>query len=89
MVCAALKTKAEIARQTVLEMMNASTDGQTRGLLINALRLSPGDKKWLTRASVAISAIEQTAPDNAELARQVKLATEWLNSRLKNEQEQQ
>jgi hypothetical protein len=86
MVCSALKTNTEVARQTVLELLHDSTDVQTRWLLINALRLSPGDKQLLTRARAAILASQQASPDDEELARQVKLATQWLDSRLKSDE---
>jgi hypothetical protein len=85
-VSAALKTKAEVARQTVLDLLRASTDAQTKWLLINALRLSPGDKKWLSRARADILASQEASPGDQELARQVKLATQWLESRLKNDE---
>jgi len=86
MVAVALKTQSEPPRETVLELVRKSTDARTRWMLINALRLSPGDSKWLTRARAAILALQRASPDDQELAEQTKRATRWLDSRLENDE---
>lgn len=81
---AALKTRSEPARTVVLDALREPPNADARRLVINALRLSPGDATWLRRARTAIADAGQTRPDDAELARQVKLATEWLGSRIES-----
>ena len=81
---AALKTRSEPARKVVLDALREPPNADARWLVINALRLSSGDAAWLRRARTAIADAGQARPDDAELARQVKLATEWLDSRIKS-----
>jgi len=83
-VAAALKTRSETARKAVLAALKTAPDAVSRWIVIDALRLSPGDHGWLRRAQLAIMAVQQASPTDVELARQVKLAAEWLDSRMKN-----
>jgi len=85
---AALKTQSEPARKAVLDLLRDKPDERTRWLLINALCLSPGGQHWLTRAREAIIDFGKTSPDDEKLTQEVKRATNWLNSRLKNEKEE-
>ncbi len=55
------------------------------GILISALKLSPGDFEWLRRARAAILSIKKKSSEDPELAKQVELAAEWLDLRLKNQ----
>jgi hypothetical protein len=81
---AALKTRSELARQAVLDALRDPPDAGARWIAIDALRLSPGDPAWLRRARAAVAEVGRARPDDAELARQVKLATEWLDSRIES-----
>lgn len=81
---AALKTRSETARKAVLDALKTAPDATSRWIAINALRLSPGKDSWLRQMRAAIIALQQASPTDAELARQTKLATEWLDSRIKN-----
>jgi len=82
---AALKTQSEPGRKAVLGMLKDTPNERTRWILINALRLSPGDQGWLERARDAILEFGATSPDDEESSRVVNLATDWLDSRLENE----
>lgn len=84
---AALKSQSEAARGAVLDMLKDETDARTRWILINALRLSPGDSNWLVRARDAIKDLGKASPGEEELTRQVNSATKWLDSRLRYEYE--
>lgn len=85
-VVAALKTQSKAARKAVLDSLKDKSDEPTRWLLINALRLSPGDTHWLMRAREVILDLGKASPDDEKLTQEVKRAHKWLNSRLKNEE---
>jgi hypothetical protein len=84
-VAAALKTQSEPARNAVLGLLQDSPSDRTRWLLINALRLSPGDQHWLTVARDAIVDLGRASPDDEKLTQEVNRAAKWLDSRLRNE----
>lgn len=84
MVAIALKTQSSSARNLILDLLQTSSDSRKTWSIINALRLSPGDSEWLERARIAIEAVRVGSPDDEELARQVDLASKWLDSRLQN-----
>jgi hypothetical protein len=81
---AALKTRSEAARQAVVDALRNAPEPTSRWIAINALGLSSGDDEWLRRARSAIVAAQQALPADVELARQTKLATGWLDARLKD-----
>jgi hypothetical protein len=80
---AALKTRGEAARRAVLDEMVTARDAATRSVALEGLRTSPGDEGWLRRAREAVVALQRSAPDDVELARQANLAVEWLDARMK------
>lgn len=65
--------------KAVLDAIEETQDLRTRWLLIDALRLSPGDKKWLRQASVAIIAVQHRSPTDSG---RIKGAIKWLDSRI-------
>lgn len=81
---AALKTQSDAARKAVLDVLNHPTEPNARRIALDQLRSSPGDDDWLRTVKGEIIAVQQTSPDDAELAKQTKLAIEWLDSRLKD-----
>ncbi len=83
---AALKTEGESARQAMLQLMAETKDSNTRWVAMNALRLSPGDEAWLRRARESIIALSALEKDDGDFARRQKLATEWLDARIKHPQ---
>lgn len=84
-VASALKTQSESARKAVLDLLKHSGDEHSRWLLINALRLSPGDHIWLAHAREAILDLGKASPDDEKLTQEVNRATKWLDSRLMND----
>lgn len=86
-VTAALKTQSKPARKAVLDLLRDTPSERTRWLLINALRLSPGNHDWLAHAREAILDLGKASPDNEKLAQEVRRAVKWLDSRLKNEKQ--
>ena len=84
-VAAALKTQSRPARGAVLDLLKDEADERTRWLLINALRLSPGDHNWLAHAREEILDLGKASPDDKKLTQEVSRAVEWLDSRLRNE----
>ncbi|MBX9625035.1 MAG: hypothetical protein K2X82_14605 [Gemmataceae bacterium] len=88
-VFAALKTRSEVARKMVIDLVKdfppgSADDVRARHLLIDALRQSPGDPEWLLRATAAIGALTERWPGDDDVARQVKWGIDWLDARIKN-----
>jgi len=69
----------------VLDLLQKTPTARTRQTMIHALCLSPGDQHWLMRARAAIIDLQKSLPKDAKLAQNVKWATRWLDSRLKND----
>src|SRR5262249_15157005 len=88
-VAAALKTQSEEARTAVLDAMRSAPDARSRWIVMNALRLSPGDSEWLRRAREAIIGLQKASPKDIELAQDSKRAIEWIDSRLEHPEEPQ
>jgi hypothetical protein len=85
MVAIALKTKSLAARNRILEGSRTITDSRRRGIVIDALRDSPGDLDWLNLARGEIAAISRESTADEELTNRAKNALKWLDSRIQNE----
>lgn len=83
---AGLNTRSESVRRTALELLRDSADSEVRKVLVDALRLSPGDEEWLQRVREALLYVAQLQgkdPDfDPDLARKAKAAVDWVESRL-------
>lgn len=86
---AALKTQSPAARRVVLELLDATTDAQVIAMLMDELRLSPGDANWLYELRGHFDRATPRTMGDERAKQTAKVASDWLESRIKQLEEAQ
>jgi uncharacterized protein (DUF305 family) len=81
-ITAALATRAEVARQTALDLLVEKPNDITAFRVVDALKWSPGDKQWLIRMRSEIEKFHQRGLRNERLESDTLLALDRIKQRL-------